>query len=782
MNIHTGGGSPVIQPQRYQTTPLTVIAQAEQQDRSLKQSELNQLANFFDSGPKLLEIVARIAQNAAAIVAAGGDRIFYGGNSLDYLEKPRNLADLPGYGKPVTLTQAAVARANVAQNQQNQGQPTLTLTNNRQFNFVELLMEIMHRVQITSTGREPLPGGFKPISISRYGTRRMKRSMRDLDWFLRYITYAIVAGDESILTVNARGLRGVIPEDVTVATVVALKEMCWKCLTYFPEDEAAKNIIRYYFNVLIREYEVEKPSVRLREGVSNHQQGLQLPQSYFLSAASRPKFAMKPNLSATEKQAVIKAAYRQVFQRDLNRTYGIAFPELESQVVSGNISLKEFVRSLGKTRFYRRLFYEPYTISRVIELALRNFLGRGLSSLEEFQEYFKVISRGGLPALIDALVDSAEYADYFGEETVPYLRGLGQEAQECRNWGAQLNLFKYSASVRKVPQFITLFGNYQQPLPNQHPYGVGNDPLETQFGAVFKSETRNPHPQPAPFGKDHQRLLLNSAAGIHNVNNNQALKIQVLQLEREVNQQNVSLSHHSPQAVITAAYRQVFGREPYSGQYLTVAETQLKNGAITMREFVRQLAKSSWFRSLYWDKLYLTKAIECIHRRLLGRPTYGRAEMSQYYELCSKKGFYALIDAILDSDEYLATFGENTIPYERYLTPRGWAMRSRLWRGTAWSLKEPIDWTQAQLNRQATAGEIVAQKIREDRERLAKLALQSNGHASNQITKVAEKTTLEANNQASARSAVINSDSIPVEPETKLPVGAENSQTERGKL
>ncbi|MGF1539838.1 MAG: phycobilisome rod-core linker polypeptide [Pleurocapsa sp.] len=760
MNINVGGGSPVVAPQRYQTTPLSVISQAEQQDRNLKQSELNRLASYFNSGTKLLEIVDIINQNADAIVAAGGNRIFYGGNPMDYLEKPKNLVDLPGYGKPVTMTQAAIARANIAQNQKRI--KTLpespSLINGGKFNFVELLTELIYRMQMV--GKEPLPGGFKPINISRYGTKRMKRSMRDLAWFLRYITYAIVAGDESILTVNARGLRGVIPEDVTVATIVALKEMCWKSLTYFPEDPEAQNTIKYYFDVLIKEYAVEKPSVRLREGVSNYQQGLQLPQSYFLGTESRPKFTIKLHTSITEKQAVIKAAYRQVLECDIDRTYGLKLQALESQVTAGNISLKEFIRSLGKTRLYRRLFYEPYTISRVIELAFRHFLGRGLSSIEEFQDYFAIISRGGLPALIDALVDSAEYSDYFGEETVPYLRGLGQEAQECRNWGAQLNLFKYSASVHKVPQFVTLFGNYQQPLPNHHPYGVGNDPLETQFGAIFPSETRNP--QPAPFGKDNHRLLIHSASGIQNVNN---ILDKTLKLDRVKNNgdKNVNLVSSAAETIITGAYRQVLGCEPYSGQHLTVAETKLKNGEITIREFVRQLAKSNWFRNLYWDKLYITKAIESIHRRLLGRPTYGRSEMNQYYALCASKGFYALIDAIVDSDEYLATFGEDTVPYERYLTPRGWAMRS---------LREPINWSQAQLNRRTTAGEVVAQKIRADKERLAKLAAENNRSTITRATPLKNTTATTVRDNS-------KSNSIQTQPEPELLDIQENSPPEQ---
>ncbi|MBE9046795.1 phycobilisome rod-core linker polypeptide [Pleurocapsales cyanobacterium LEGE 10410] len=749
MKVNTGGGSPVVHPQRFQTTPLAIISQGEQHDRYPKQSELNRLASYFDSGTKLLEIVDVINQNADAIVAAGGDRIFFGGNPMDYLEKPKSMVDLPGYVKPVTITQAAVAKANLTQNRTKirSSSASRSLIGDRTFNFVELLSEAIFRMR--AVGQEPLPGGFKPINISRYGERRMKRSMRDLAWFLRYITFAIVADDPSILVVNARGLRGVIPEDVTVATIVALKEMCWKTLSYFSEDKEAKDIIKYYFDVLIKEYEVEKPAVRLREGVSNDQQGLELPQSYYLAAESRPKLVMKPNSSATEKQAVIKAAYRQVFERDIDRAYGITFTQLESQVVSGNISVKEFIRSLGKTRLYRRMFYEPFNISRVIELAFRHFLGRGVSSMEEFQDYFAIISRGGLPILIDALVDSAEYADYFGEETVPYLRGLGQEAQECRNWGAQLNLFKYSAAVRKVPQFVTMFGNYQQPLPNQHPYGIGNDPLETQFGAVFKSETRNPHAQPSPFNKDNHRLLIDSNFNNQNVTNSPSEAILKLShSNNEHRQRNVNLSNHSIEVIIRGVYRQILGREPFSGQSLTVAETKLRNSELSVREFVRQLAKSKWFRNLYWDNLYVTKAIESIHRRLLGRPTYGRSEMNQYYDLCSQQGFYALIDEILDSDEYLETFGEDTVPYERYLTPRGWAMRS---------LRQPINWSQAQLDRKYNAGEVVAQKIREDRQRLSRIN-SDNGRATDRPISAAKEIEVKEEAIPTASSAIAPDD------------------------
>jgi phycobilisome core-membrane linker protein len=289
---------------------------------------------------------------------------------------------------------------------------------------------------------------------------------------------------------------------------------------------------------------------------------------------------------------------------------------------------------------------------------------------------------------VDALVDSKEYADYFGEETVPYLRGLGQEAQECRNWGPQFELFNYSAPFRKKPQFITLFAAYEQPLPDQHPYGSGNDPLEIQFGAIFPKETRNPSATPAFFNKDTRRILIHRGPGINNQLSNPAARgeqpgslgakvFKLDQIPKTGNTQaSVRFSESSTQTVISAAYRQIFGREVYSGQRSKVAEIRLENGEITLKEFIRAIAKSEAFRKTYWSSLYIMKAVEYIHRRLLGRPTYGRKETNAYFDICAKKGFYALVDEILDSQEYAEAFGEDTVPYERYLTPKGLALRS----------------------------------------------------------------------------------------------------------
>jgi len=672
MSLKASGGSSLARPQLYQTVPVSAITQAEQQDRFLDKPELNELIAYFQSGSKRLDIAQTLTRNSDLIVSRAANRIFTGGSPMAYLEKPpvEELA-LVGAGKVINV-QEGMKLGTVTYAESGSGGGG---------GFLGGLKGIF-----ASSG--PIPPGFRPINVSRYGPSNMQKSLRDLSWFLRYVTYAIVAGDTSILIVNTRGLREVLENACSIdATIVALQEMRAASIEYFQRDKDAATLISDYFNILLGELKAPTPSNKLRQRPSSDQQGLSLPQSYYNGAEKRQKFVMKTGLSESEKSSIIKAAYRQIFERDITRAYSQSISDLESKVKNGDISMKEFVRRLGKSPLYRKQFFEPFINSRALELAFRHFLGRGPSSREEVQKYFSIVSSGGLAALIDALVDSQEYSDYFGEETVPYLRGLGAEAQECRNWGMQIDLFNYSAPFRKVPQFITTFAKYDRPLPDQHVYGSGNDPLEIQFGAIFPKETREPSSSPAPFGKDTKRILIHRGPATNNQNSNPGargefpgtLGPKVFRLNNELpgssNGVSVKFGEISTQRVILAAYRQVFGRMPYEGQRLSVAEIKLENGDITLREFIKTLAKSEAFRKIYWTPLYVVKAIEYIHRRLLGRPTYGRQEMNQYFDLCSKKGFYALIDALIDSPEYTEAFGEDTVPYERYLTPQGMQLR-----------------------------------------------------------------------------------------------------------
>ncbi|MEL7332220.1 MAG: phycobilisome rod-core linker polypeptide [Cyanobacteria bacterium J06560_2] len=667
MTVTASGGSSVARPQLYQTLPASTIAQAEQKDRYIERTELGELKTFFNSGMKRVAIAQTITRYSELIVSQAANRIFTGGSALAYLEKTDDAPlEMTRGGVPLDqkeaskLGTATFVAADKGGSDSNSGGGGI-------FGGLRNLL-----VNDPESGRTP--SGFRPINVSRYGPRNMQKSLRDMSWFLRYLTYAVVAGDPNIIKVNVRGLRDIIENACsTPATIVALQTMRGASIGYFKGDSEAQDILRQYFDVMLTEFKGPTPSNKLRQRQSKDLQGLQLPQIYFNASERRPKYAMKPGLSRIEKNDAIKAAYRQVFERDITRAYSQSISDLESKVRNGEISMKEFIRRLAKSPLYRKQFFEPFINSRALELAFRHILGRGPSSREEVQKYFSIVSEGGLAKLVDALVDSQEYADYFGEETVPYIRGLGQEAQECRNWGAQQDLFNYSAPFRKIPQFITLFASYEQPLPDQHVYGSGNDPLEIQFGAIFPKETRNPSTRPAPFNKDTRRILIHQGAGINNQLSNPAARPMA---PGSLGAKVFKASEASKATIIGAVYRQVFGRPVYSGQELSKAESRFNNDEITVREFVKEVAKSESFRKTYWTSLYVMKAVEYIHRRLLGRPTYGRQENNKYFDVCAKQGFYALVDAIMDSKEYTESFGEDTVPYERYLTPAGQAMRS----------------------------------------------------------------------------------------------------------
>ncbi|MEB3209957.1 MAG: photosystem I reaction center subunit X, partial [Leptolyngbyaceae bacterium] len=189
MSVKASGGSSVARPQLYQTLPVSAISQAEQQDRFLAKGELSELSNFFDSGLKRLEIAQVITRNSELIVSRAANRIFVGGSPMAYLEKPEPEEELVTMGGMRLDTQESM-KLGTATYVESQG------------GFLEGVLNVF-----SASSGGPAPTGFRPINVARYGPANMQKSLRDMSWFLRYITYAIVAGDPNIISVNVRGLR-----------------------------------------------------------------------------------------------------------------------------------------------------------------------------------------------------------------------------------------------------------------------------------------------------------------------------------------------------------------------------------------------------------------------------------------------------------------------------------------------------------------------------------------------------------------------------------------------
>jgi phycobilisome core-membrane linker protein len=692
MTVTASSGSSRVAPQRYDTLPLSSVRQAEQQDRFPDGGELNSLVTFFQSGQLRLEASRRLSANAEAIVARAANRIFTGGTPLSYLDAPLAPAASAG-ATPLAADQAAFQRS--VQTFTGAGAP-------KRGNALTRLLE---GAGGDADVRVVLPTGFNPISVALYGTERMKKSIRDLAWFLRYVGYAVVAGDPSILRVNTRGLRDVLEKGCSLAaTNVALQEMRAGAAELLRDLPEARQLLIQSFNVLLEELAVPTPSPRQRLG-SPENQGLQLPAIYALAAQGKAlRYTMKPGMTGAQKAEVVRAAYRQVFERDIAKAYSqVPCPVEATQVRQGDISMREFIRALGRSKEYQKQFYGRFSNSRAVELAFRHFLGRGISSREEFTRYFDIVSAQGLNGLVDALINTMEYAQVFGEETVPYLRDIGEEAQESAGWGSNRKLFRFSAPFEGAPQYVTLYASYRQPFADQHPYGGGNDPLGLNYGAIFPSGTANVATRPAPFSYDSRRILVGNGMRQPGQMNSPQFRAstprkagpKVVRLQqiatgggsvpRRGGQPSIRNTEASTQAVIRAVYVQVLGNTGYAGEHNKVEEIKLENGDLSLREFVRQVARSDAFRRRYWSGLYICKAIEVMHRRLLGRPTFGRWEIDSYFDVAARKGFYGVVDAMINSAEYSESFGEDTVPYERFITPNDLTTRR------APSLKRPFD-------------------------------------------------------------------------------------------
>jgi phycocyanin-associated rod linker protein len=117
---------------------------------------------------------------------------------------------------------------------------------------------------------------------------------------------------------------------------------------------------------------------------------------------------------------------------------------------------------------------------------------------------------------------------------------------------------------------------------------------------------------------------------------------------------------------IRAVYRQVLGNEHImNSERLSSAESLLGNGSITVREFVRAVAKSELYKTKFFYNNYHPRSIELNFKHLLGRAPYDEAEIIEHLDRYQNEGFEADIDSYLDSEEYTRSFGDNIVPYYR---------------------------------------------------------------------------------------------------------------------
>lgn len=155
-------------------------------------------------------------------------------------------------------------------------------------------------------------------------------------------------------------------------------------------------------------------------------------------------FELLPHASSGEIELVIRAAYRQVFgNAHIMESERLVIPE--SQLKSGEISVREFVRAIAKSELYKSRFFENCPRYRTHELNFKHLLGRTPDGYQETLYHSQVLDSKGYEADIDSYIDSDEYQDSFGENIVPYYRGY--KTQTGKKLLAYTNMFKMLESV-----------------------------------------------------------------------------------------------------------------------------------------------------------------------------------------------------------------------------------------------------------------------------------------------------------------------------------------------
>ena len=127
-----------------------------------------------------------------------------------------------------------------------------------------------------------------------------------------------------------------------------------------------------------------------------------------------------------------------------------------------------------------------------------------------------------------------------------------------------------------------------------------------------------------------------------------------------------STGNNALETAISSAYKQVFGNaNPTDSQRCKEHESALRDGRITIKEFVTGLAKSEFYKQNYYHKVSPIRGVEHNFKHLLGRPPINQSEIGSSIRLIADQGYDVFINKLTSSGEYLEVFGTDTVPYDR---------------------------------------------------------------------------------------------------------------------
>ena len=356
---------------------------------------------------------------------------------------------------------------------------------------------------------------------------------------------------------------------------------------------------------------------------------------------------------------VISAAYRQVFGNahvmDFERS-----TELEAQLCNGDLDVRNFIRGLAKSSFYKSRFFLSVAPQRGIELNFKHLLGRAPHSQAEMSAKISLQAEHGQAAVIDSIVDSAEYLEVFGDNVVPYARSWSSPADLATAafpmLAALQKSFAGSDSARGASSALTTsLGRGMAPRISVPTETIGVRPSASFSGRI---------PSKAPgitSGKDSAPMRGDSYVFFG-----------LGQREQETFQRCPGDSPDQLAALIRASYKQVMG-DPHLMEFERAisAESRFIDGYLSTREFVRAIGLSAEYKRRFFETNAPYRFIELNFKHFLGRAPKSQAEISEHTRILADGGYDAEIASYVDCEEYQSTFGEDTVPFARILSENG---------------------------------------------------------------------------------------------------------------
>lgn len=121
------------------------------------------------------------------------------------------------------------------------------------------------------------------------------------------------------------------------------------------------------------------------------------------------------------------------------------------------------------------------------------------------------------------------------------------------------------------------------------------------------------------------------------------------------------------QAALYQIYAQVLERQPYAFEHKMLAkpEKDFIRDKIGVKRFLKILGHSEVYLEEFYHRSSNLKFIELCFKHFMGRAPKDHEEVHHYCDILLREGVEKLITRLIDSEEYLRSFGCFTVPYPR---------------------------------------------------------------------------------------------------------------------